>query len=77
MRFDELARFVRKLGAYDAANLDGGGSATLVHRQANGDTHVVNSTIHQRIPGRERPVANHLGIRVGTESESTLESDAR
>jgi hypothetical protein len=43
-------------------NLDGGGSSTLAVEGANGRPEVLNSPIHQRIPGRERPVGNHLGI---------------
>ncbi|TNE51566.1 MAG: phosphodiester glycosidase family protein [Deltaproteobacteria bacterium] len=46
-----------------ALNLDGGGSTTLVQEGPNGEARVLNCPIHGRIPpGRERPVANHLGI---------------
>ena len=48
----------------DAIELDGGGSATLVTEGEDGQPEVLSSPIHQRIPGRERPVANHLGVRV-------------
>ena len=58
----ELAELMIKLGAHDAMNLDGGGSSTLVVRGADGKPRVLNSPIDQYIPGRERPVANHLGI---------------
>jgi exopolysaccharide biosynthesis protein len=50
------------LGAYYAMNLDGGGSSTMVIEGANGEPVILNSPIDSRIPGRERPVANHLGI---------------
>ncbi len=65
MTVQELAELLRSLGAYYAMNLDGGGSSTLVVQGANGQPRVLNSPIDLRIPGRERPVANHLGIFVG------------
>jgi hypothetical protein len=55
---NELAGFAKELGAATALNLDGGGSTTLVSSQYG----VLNSPIHTRIPMRQRPVANHLGI---------------
>ncbi len=58
----ELAELMLDLGAHDAMNLDGGGSSTLVIRGGNGKPRVLNSPIDQYLPGRERPVANHLGI---------------
>jgi hypothetical protein len=58
----ELAALMIDLGAHDAMNLDGGGSSTLVIRGEDGKTHILNSPIDLYIPGRERPVANHLGI---------------
>lgn len=58
----ELAELMVELGAHDAMNLDGGGSSTLVIRGADGKPRILNSPIDQYIPGRERPVANHLGI---------------
>jgi hypothetical protein len=60
----ELVDIVRAYGGWNALNLDGGGSAALVIEDADGKPVVLNSPIHNRIPGRERPVANHLGIRV-------------
>jgi hypothetical protein len=60
----ELGGLLIELGVHDAIELDGGGSATLVALGADGEPEVLNSPIHQRIPGRERPVANHLGVRV-------------
>ncbi|MBW4663421.1 MAG: phosphodiester glycosidase family protein [Chroococcus sp. CMT-3BRIN-NPC107] len=50
-----------ELGVYTALNLDGGGSATLV-TTVNGEPKVLNAPIHTRIPTRQRPVANHLGV---------------
>jgi hypothetical protein len=59
----ELTAIFLRLGAVDAINLDGGGSTTLV-LERDGAVHIVNSPIHTGVPGRERPVANHLGVRV-------------
>ncbi|MGL5924878.1 hypothetical protein [Chroococcidiopsis sp.] len=42
-------------------NLDGCGFATLV-AAINGKPMALNSPIHTRIPTRQRPVTNHLGI---------------
>lgn len=49
-------------GAWDAINLDGGGSSALVIEGADGEAEVLSSPIHTRIVGRQRPVANHLGV---------------
>ncbi len=63
LNFPELARFLKGLGAHDAINLDGGGSSTLAIEGPDGMARVLNSPIHGRVPpGRERPVATHLGI---------------
>jgi hypothetical protein len=59
---EESAQLMIDLGAYYAMNLDGGGSSTMVIEGANGEPVILNSPIDSRIPGRERPVANHLGI---------------
>lgn len=60
----ELSALLVELGVHDAIELDGGGSATLVTADEDGEPRVLNSPIHSRIPGRERPVANHLGVRI-------------
>ncbi|NOY98319.1 MAG: phosphodiester glycosidase family protein [Chloroflexi bacterium] len=60
----ELADLLISYGAYAAMNLDGGGSSTLVVAGPFGPR-VVNSPIDSHIPGRERPVANHLGVYAG------------
>lgn len=57
----ELAELMLSYGAYTAMNLDGGGSSTLVIAGPDGPR-VLNSPIDNNIPGRERPVANHLGL---------------
>jgi exopolysaccharide biosynthesis protein len=57
-----LAGLLKDFGAYYAMNLDGGGSSTLVMEGADGEAIILNSPIDSYIPGRERPVANHLGV---------------
>jgi hypothetical protein len=64
LTMQELAAVVIDYGGYTALNLDGGGSSTLVVEDDDGKPDVLNSPIDSRIPGRERPVANHLGIYV-------------
>ena len=59
----ELAMMAIELGADNALNLDGGGSTTLV-TAGLWWPRSLNSPIHTRIPMRQRPVANHLGIYV-------------
>lgn len=63
MPLPELTTLLRQLGADSAINMDGGGSSTMVLRQ-DGKLQIANSPIHTGIPGRERPVGNHLGLRV-------------
>lgn len=58
----ELIEIASEYGSYNALNLDGGGSVTLVIEGKNGEPVVLNSPIHSRIPGLERPIANHLGV---------------
>ncbi len=57
---DLLALF-RELGVTDAMSLDGGGSATMAAKGPAGPI-VLSRPIHTGVPGRERPVANHLGV---------------
>ncbi|PSL04662.1 calcineurin-like phosphoesterase family protein [Haloactinopolyspora alba] len=79
MTLTETAEFMDDIGAYDALNIDGGGSSTMVVRDpATDDRSVVNSPSD----GSQRPVANGLGLfategsgelsgfRVRTESDS-------
>ncbi len=58
----ELAEIIVYHGGYNAINLDGGGSSTMAVEGPLGVAKVLNSPINHRIPGRERPVGNHLGI---------------
>jgi len=61
----ELAEICKQVGGWTAIALDGGGSSTLVARAADSELEVLNCPIHGRHPpGRQRPVANHLGLRV-------------
>lgn len=60
----ELAMLLQEFGAYNAMNLDGGGSSTLVITNKNGDITLMNSPIDNNIPGHERPIANHLGVSI-------------
>lgn len=59
----ELAQLLLDNGADNALELDGGGSSTLVLNKDNSPM-VLNSPIHQGIPGRERPVATHIGFKI-------------
>jgi hypothetical protein len=60
----EFAEILVGLNADIAVRMDEGGSATLVGRNEAGMPVVLNSVTNTRIIGRERPVANHLGLRV-------------
>jgi exopolysaccharide biosynthesis protein len=57
----ETAEWIRKLGAYNALNLDGGGSTALVIEGPDGAPLVLNRPCGPP-PGVERRVANHLGV---------------
>jgi hypothetical protein len=56
------AEWMIRLGAYEAVNLDGGGSTTMVVSDGQGGATLVNRPIHNNIPGSERVVASHLGV---------------
>src|SRR5215216_960108 len=60
--FAELANLLINQGAFMGMSLDGGGSSTMVIQDVNGQPVILNSPIDNYIPGRERPVGNHLGI---------------
>ena len=62
--FSDLAQLLIDQGVYTAMSLDGGGSSTLVIEGDNGEPVILNSPIDNYIPGRERPVANHIGVYV-------------
>jgi len=60
---EETALLLRSLGSWEGINFDGGGSTALAMRFANGKVRVVNTPIHNGIPGQERAVAGCIGVR--------------
>ena len=58
----ELSSIMLEHKMYDAINLDGGGSSTLVIEGPDGNPLILNSPVHNGLPGTERAVANHLGF---------------
>jgi len=62
--FPELAELLISYGVYSGANMDGGGSSTMVIKGIDGKARVLNSPIDENIPGKQREVANHLGLYV-------------
>jgi hypothetical protein len=58
----EIAELLMDQGAYVGMNMDGGGSSTMVFEGEDGKPVILNSPIDSLIPGRERPVGNHLGV---------------
>ncbi|ADL08610.1 phosphodiester glycosidase family protein [Thermosediminibacter oceani] len=59
MTQEELARLMLNLGAYNAINLDGGGSSTMVVRAPGEKAPAVINSVSEKT---ERPVVNGLGI---------------
>ena len=57
----ETAEWMRKLGAFNALNLDGGGSTALAIEGPDGAPVVLNRPCGPP-PGLERRVANHFGV---------------
>jgi len=60
--FPELAELLISYGVYTGVNMDGGGSSTMIIKGTDGNARILNSPIDQNIPGKERTVANHLGL---------------
>lgn len=60
--FVDVAELLIDQGAFAAMSLDGGGSSTMVVEGEDGKPEILNSPIDNYIPGRERPVGNHLGV---------------
>lgn len=58
----ELSAIMLAYGAHDAVRIDEGGSCTLAADDGHGKARLLNVPINNRIPYRERPVANHLGV---------------
>ena len=61
MNYDELTVELLRLGCYTALNLDGGGSSVLAVRDPAKDEFKI---LNQPTDGRERAVANVLGVSV-------------
>lgn len=61
MSYEELGAEMLQLGCWQAVNLDGGGSTVLAMRNPTGKYQILN----RPSDGRERPVANVLGLRAG------------
>jgi hypothetical protein len=59
----ELAVILRRLGAAEGLNFDGGGSTSLALRFPDGKVRPVNTPIHKQIRGWERGVSACLGVR--------------
>lgn len=62
VNMEELANIIIEAGGYNALNLDGGGSSSLLIEGQDGRAELLNSSIHTHIPYRERPIANHFGV---------------
>lgn len=61
---EQTGAWLKKFGAWDGINLDGGGSTTMVIRNTDGKAKVLNRPVgHGNIPSTLRNNANHLGIR--------------
>jgi hypothetical protein len=61
--FPELADLLISYGVYTGVNMDGGGSSAMVIKGiVDGKARLLNSPIDQNIKGKERLVANHLGL---------------
>ena len=58
----ETALLLRSLGSWDGLNFDGGGSSALAMRFPDDRIRVVNTPVHNSIPGVERAVAGCFGI---------------
>jgi len=65
MSYDELAAEMIRLGCRDALNLDGGGSSVMAVRDSSRTD--AFQILNEPTDGRERAVANVLGISVSTE----------
>ncbi len=60
--FSELADLLIGYGVYMGMCFDGGGSSTLAIEGVDKRPRVLNTPVNDNIAGRERAVANHLGI---------------
>jgi uncharacterized protein YgiM (DUF1202 family) len=60
--YSELAALLVSYGVYTAMSFDGGGSSTMVIEGIDRRPRLLNNPVNENTPGRERAVANHLGI---------------
>ena len=60
----ESAEILRQLGAYDAVNLDGGGSTTMAYRDESGKPVVLNRPVGLGPANTLRHNANALGVKL-------------
>ncbi|MBR5711308.1 MAG: phosphodiester glycosidase family protein [Thermoguttaceae bacterium] len=60
----ESAEIMRQLGVYDAVNLDGGGSTTMVYRDESGKPIVLNRPVGLGPANTLRHNANALGVKI-------------
>jgi hypothetical protein len=60
--FNQLADVLVSYGVYSGMSLDGGGSSTMVIEGVDKRPRLLNTPVNENTAGRERAVANHLGI---------------
>ncbi|RPJ27332.1 MAG: hypothetical protein EHM33_08475, partial [Chloroflexi bacterium] len=60
--FSQLADLLLSYGVYTAMSFDGGGSSTMVIEGVDRRPRLLNTPVNENTVGRERAVANHLGI---------------
>jgi uncharacterized protein YraI len=60
--FSQLADLLVSYGVYTAMSFDGGGSSTMVIEGVDRRPRVLNTPVNENTVGKERAVANHLGI---------------
>ena len=60
--FPEVADLLISYGAYTGMALDGGGSSAMIVKGVDGKARAINKLMEENIPGKERAVANHLGL---------------
>lgn len=58
----ELADLLISHGVYTGISFDAGGSSTMVIEGVDGLPRVLNTPVNEHVPGRQRAIANHLGI---------------
>jgi len=60
----QTAQILKRLGAHNGINFDGGGSSAMAARAPDDSVWVLNTPVHGGVPGRERAVAGSLGVRL-------------